>query len=409
MSLKRLLVFPLLLIYLIVLTSCVNSKPNNLVVNFYQKVVIGFNGKIDVTSPYQNDKITFLSSDDAILTVDELGNVLALKDGLVTIYISSPMNRQVKHTVQVLKKEEVKEIKLFLNEEGPYQTGKKYHLNIELEPFDLPPIFRFNFQTEKIAFNEETKELIFLEAGPFNFTCYYQDNLDVFANLKLDVDYSNELEQYHLLFIGNSLTKHTYDIPSMIKGMIETNDINVTVKVDSTSPQWIIDHKSSFLQLIKVNKYTHVILQEYSRGPIIDFDKFENAVIEFDSLIKENKAKTILYQTWPYHLSYFNGNLVLQEQMKNELEDAYQRVASKINATVVKAGSAFYHCLTNHYNLELYQDVNHPSLFGAYLSACVHYATITNRRSFGNPFEIDGISTEVKKILQEVADLIVFG
>ena len=57
----------------------------------------------------------------------------------------------------------------------------------------------------------------------------------------------------------------------------------------------------------------------------------------------------------------------------------------------------------------LYQDMNHQSIFGAYLSACVHYATITGKRASNNTYETPNIDSNMIKTIQSIADEISFG
>ena len=63
---------------------------------------------------------------------------------------------------------------------------------------------------------------------------------------------------------------------------------------------------------------------------------------------------------------------------------------------------------TNVRTPSLYQDMNHQSLYGAYLSACVHYSTITGRKASDNTYKIEGIDSSVAAQIRRIADLISF-
>ena len=52
--------------------------------------------------------------------------------------------------------------------------------------------------------------------------------------------------------------------------------------------------------------------------------------------------------------------------------------------------------------------MNHQSLYGAYLSACVHYSTLTGKKASNNTYVIDGIDSEMIKTIQVIADKISF-
>ena len=57
----------------------------------------------------------------------------------------------------------------------------------------------------------------------------------------------------------------------------------------------------------------------------------------------------------------------------------------------------------------LYCDMSHPSVYGAYLSACVHYASITGKRVSDTMHKMEGIDDEMLKVIKEIADEVVFG
>ena len=64
--------------------------------------------------------------------------------------------------------------------------------------------------------------------------------------------------------------------------------------------------------------------------------------------------------------------------MEGQIRTAYDNVARELGVKVSYAGAAFSKVLTEHpeINLYWYADNKHPSYLGAYLSACVHAATI---------------------------------
>ena len=135
--------------------------------------------------------------------------------------------------------------------------------------------------------------------------------------------------------------------------------------------------------------------------------KFENTVIALAKKIEENKAKIILYQTWAYDKDIWNG--VTKAEMTNKLVDAYDKVAGKVGASVNRAGEAFalYEAKSENWP-SLYVDMNHPSVYGAYLSACVHYSSITGKKASENPYIMEGIDAEMLKNIKEIADEVVF-
>ena len=75
-------------------------------------------------------------------------------------------------------------------------------------------------------------------------------------------------------------------------------------------------------------------------------------------------------------------------------------------ATVSPVGAAWKYVRDNHPSIDLYtSDGSHPSIFGSYLAACVHYATIYRTSPIGTSFT-SSISQSDANILQQAAALI---
>ena len=122
---------------------------------------------------------------------------------------------------------------------------------------------------------------------------------------------------------------------------------------------------------------------------------------------KNENTQTILYQSWAYNRDVYQG--LAKYDMTQKLADAYGTVAKEINAKVTRSGEAFKLFETEiGLTPSLYQDMTHQSLYGAYLSACVHYSTLTGKKASNNTYVIDGIDSETMKTIQEIADKISF-
>lgn len=383
------------------LSACEMGQVVSLQVDCPAEVFVGQKGIIEVVSSLNTDIIYFTSSDAQVLKIDSYGNFKALMAGNVEIIITNTTGKKISKFTEVVMPDD-RSLKITIDE-GPYYAGYTYNIDWDLAFSLTNPKYSIVYLESHLSLNREEKKITFNRAGTSTLTIYWDDDKEVFDVLTVEVDFPEDYQGYNLLFIGNSLTKYTYDIPEIITQMMKADGIEVITHVDSPSAQWIIDHKTAFDNFITKNKYTHVILQEQSNGPISDFQKFEDAVIEYAQKINENKAKIILYQTWGYRSDWFYGDTVQQKKMYDELRIAYRAVANIVGATVSPVGDAFYYCLINNPSIILYADVNHPSLFGAYLSACVHYTTLTGRNAVSNTFQVDGISEDIRKIMADIA------
>ena len=96
---------------------------------------------------------------------------------------------------------------------------------------------------------------------------------------------------------------------------------------------------------------------------------------------------------------------MLLKDIKQKLNKWKDTPCSKIKGLkITKAYKTMYDDLPS-----LYKDVNHQSLYGAYLSACVHYCTITGKSAVLNTFEFVGIDAEISLIIRQIADELVLG
>lgn len=114
-----------------------------------------------------------------------------------------------------------------------------------------------------------------------------------------------------------------------------------------------------------------------------------------------------MYESWAYDRETYAG--LTRYQMTEKLRIAYEEAASLIGAKITRSGEAF-RLFEETYGREpsLYQDMNHQSLLGAYLSACVHYSTITGKRASDNMYKIEGIDSAMAAKIRRIADLISF-
>ncbi len=337
--------------------------------------------------------------------------VEGLKEGLgkIEIYVDEEYQEIIEIKVQNYPLPT--SLKFMIKEEGPYYIGETYHLEYHLEPNNALNNIYLNYNLNAMTINQETLEVTFNLAGEFNITCYSYDNMELENTIQVEALYNPNIETYHLLFVGNSLTKsdnNNYNIPYIVRDMIKADGIEVICDVNVEGGKSIADLKYSTESFLRKNRYTHVILQEQSSGPIKKYDKFETAVVELSEAIKDNRAQLILYQTWAYNIEMWNW--MTKAQMQEKLIEAYDSVAQKVGARVNRAGEAFARYESRGGDLpSLYVDMNHASLYGAYLSACVHYASITGRNASDNHYIMKGIEYNYMKTIQEIADEVVFG
>ena len=130
-----------------------------------------------------------------------------------------------------------------------------------------------------------------------------------------------------------------------------------------------------------------------------------------DSYVKYKDTKFVMYETWAYERTYMGGE-AKQREMMEQLRDAYVNVGTQIGASIARVGEAFFAYQTRSYvdgvetlpTLYAQNDVSHPSYYGAFLSACVHYVNLTGRSAKTNTFVPTEIEEQYVNIIKEIAD-----
>jgi len=232
-----------------------------------------------------------------------------------------------------------------------------------------------------------------------------------------DMGISKE-QSYRVLFIGNSYTYYN-DMWDLFAQAGESLGYTITADHVTQGGYYLdqyLNTKDPFglqvLQHLSKNRYDAVFLQEQSTCPFQNYDRFADAVTGLDAMVKENGAKTILYQTWgrqvgsPALVSLKTTN----QKMTEDLAKAYQKAAQAIGAAVSPVGNAFYDLHNNQaVEINLYDpDTTHPSLAGSYLSALCHLATFTGADVRKVTFDSE-LDAQTATTLKEAAYKAVFG
>ncbi len=174
-----------------------------------------------------------------------------------------------------------------------------------------------------------------------------------------------------ILFLGNS---HTYrhDVPRLLVSLVRASDSGKDLEVEvnagagvSLEWHWQNERSRSF---IAQGIWDYVVLQEKSSGPLDDPDKMLLNASRLNDEILRNRGRVALYMTWA------NRN---RRETQKDITEAYERTASGLGAKLVPVGLAWENALMQYPDLDLYdEDGRHSNQIGAYLAACVFYASI---------------------------------
>ena len=104
----------------------------------------------------------------------------------------------------------------------------------------------------------------------------------------------------------------------------------------------------------------------------------------------------------------FSYYLHRQQSLSIEYDKLFNKIASDIDATNVYVNRACAYVIENYPDINLWGDDNaHLNKDGAYLVACVFFATLFGTSAVG--LDYDGVDADLAATMQMVADQIVFG
>lgn len=183
-----------------------------------------------------------------------------------------------------------------------------------------------------------------------------------------------------ILFIGNSRTFYN-DLPFMVRaiadsaGSQEKLEINVLAfEGGSLEQSW----KDSGVQHALAKPWETVVLQPESRA-----QSGESARTSFfryaKALAGQVKAShTAFIVNWAYGAPLYDGGATARSRHVVAIKDDYRLMAAQTDADLIDTAHAWEILLAERPDFDLYEDGNHPSVYGSYLSAMMIYNYLSN-------------------------------
>jgi hypothetical protein len=131
---------------------------------------------------------------------------------------------------------------------------------------------------------------------------------------------------------------------------------------------------------------------------------YRQKVLEFDSAIKKNGGKTVLY--WLPAMVKPGADPATDTDLSRATAQMMLSVGNEIGAMVIPTALAFQEAYRQRPGLKLQVDYdgNHPTLAGQYLAAAVVYASLYGRSPVGNSYDYFGaLDKDTKAFVQQVA------
>ena len=211
-------------------------------------------------------------------------------------------------------------------------------------------------------------------------------------------------ERTRILFVGNS---YTGQVRGTVTKLFAASPEGKTTELEFITPggKTLAFHLANEATTKKIQEgnWDFVVLQDQSQTPAVFPRKFEAAAVKLDKLIDSSGAKTVFYQTWGRRDGdRANPKLFpTYESMQNKLSKNYLSAAKRCMARLAPVGDTWSLVRKENRKLgrELYRkDGSHPSAKGAYLAACVFYATIFET-SPGKVGFTGGLSEDERRVI----------
>lgn len=227
-------------------------------------------------------------------------------------------------------------------------------------------------------------------------------------------DYFDSRPARTALFLGNSRT-FTHDMPYMVRSIADSAGFPEKLHIEmeakpSTSLATHLENPKT--RALIAQKWDHVVLQvlsseQYSAQTAGQAWDVAAGLIE---TIKANGARPAMFVTWRYTdqckpnagmpplavgLSpegYANMHVNIQQQ--------HARLAALTGVDLVNVGLVWEALQSQKPAFSLYEDCNHPSIHGSYLSALMFYSYFSGRDVTDVTFRPGGISAQDAKLIR---------
>ena len=224
-------------------------------------------------------------------------------------------------------------------------------------------------------------------------------------------------QEPRILMIGNSFSQN---VRGYFKRLLRASGrqpyFRTRTPPRTTLPQHMVSRNTA--QKLAGRPWDFVTLQEHSLGTWANQFQFDDYISRYDAIrtlvaASPSGAKIVLFMTWrdrgtdpfannyPYVLDYPSLRGIPGGSL------GYVPIAHELGIPVAPVGWAFREAVLRDPDVDLWKGQHHANRLGAYLGACVLYATIFNETPMGIPHP-RAVPTERALFVQQVAHDVVF-
>ncbi len=223
-----------------------------------------------------------------------------------------------------------------------------------------------------------------------------------------------------VLFIGNSYTTYDgYNIPHKVKRLATAAGKKVRIRQHTKNGQSLQMHRDNPRAVAKIRRrpWDYVVLQEQSWTATANAGRgMYPAARSLDSLIRQQGSQTVFYLLMPKEYSQnavltVNGDSTVYyyavfrdfDHARDSLQQIHLKIARELGALTAPVGPAFARALAERPDLQLYRkDRVHHTRAGAYLAACVFYASLLGKSPENNAYR-GRVEPGLARFLQKIA------
>lgn len=195
---------------------------------------------------------------------------------------------------------------------------------------------------------------------------------------------ANSNPEISILFIGNSLTNR-HSMCKIVQRIAESKGKKIYTE-SFTKGGYILQqfyNEREYVSRFNSRKWDCVVLQDSAYMPFNKQNRYDYIRL-FDKEIKNINAKTALF----IHNTIDVQNMTLTYSQEKPLIDAYTEIGNELGSLVVPAGVAWVDFSIKYPDIKLYDPDNiHPTIVGAYLTACVFYSSFFGESPVGGSTE----------------------
>jgi len=232
-------------------------------------------------------------------------------------------------------------------------------------------------------------------------------NRPLIDGLQVVADLFDQRPERSVLFIGNSRT-FFHDMPKMVRKIADSAGFSEKLRIEMHAPaaESLAAHWANpEVQALLDQSWNHVVFQVQSGEQLSD--RYSGQVWQIAAnLIREAEAAgaaPAMFVTWRY-TDQCSEDLGLPASayagMHRNIQQQHARLARTTGVDLVNVGLVWEHLLNQATDFSLYQDCNHPSIYGSYLSALMFYAYLSGGDVDAVRYSPDGIEPGQAELLR---------